>query len=93
MDDITDMRRSCRLRENTSGWRPLGSSSRLLKVPNDDDDGYGCGGVRGDAISSPGVSLGTDEFGGWCGDDNHDEGVDHSKFNVKSRNIEKHCLM
>ena len=34
MDDITDMRRSCRLRENTSGRRPLGSSSRLLKVPN-----------------------------------------------------------
>ena len=32
-DDITDMRRSCRLRENTSGRRPLGSSSRLLKVP------------------------------------------------------------
>ena len=38
VDDITDMRRSCRLRENTSGRRPLGSSSRLLKVPNDDDD-------------------------------------------------------
>ena len=34
VDDITDMRRSCRLRENTSGRRPLGSSSRLLKVPN-----------------------------------------------------------
>ena len=33
VDDITDMRRSCRLRENTSGGRPLGSSSRLLKVP------------------------------------------------------------
>ena len=33
VDDITDMRRSCRLRENTSGRRPLGSSSRLLKVP------------------------------------------------------------
>ena len=32
--DITDMRRSCRLRENTSGRRPLGSSSGLLKVPN-----------------------------------------------------------
>ena len=32
--DITDMRRSCRLRENTSGRRPFGSSSRLLKVPN-----------------------------------------------------------
>ena len=32
-DDITDMRRSCRLRENTSGRRLLGSSSRLLKVP------------------------------------------------------------
>ena len=35
VDDITDMRRSCRLCENTSGRRPLGSSSRLLKVPND----------------------------------------------------------
>ena len=35
VDDITDMRRSCQLRENTSGRRPLGSSSRLLKVPND----------------------------------------------------------
>ena len=34
VDDITDMRRSCRLRENTSARRPLGSSSRLLKVPN-----------------------------------------------------------
>ena len=34
VDDITDMPRSCRLRENTSGRRPLGSSSRLLKVPN-----------------------------------------------------------
>ena len=34
VDDITDMRRSCRLRENTSGRRPLRSSSRLLKVPN-----------------------------------------------------------
>ena len=34
VDDITDMRRSCQLRENTSGRRPLGSSSRLLKVPN-----------------------------------------------------------
>ena len=33
VDDITDMRRSCWLRENTSGRRPLGSSSRLLKVP------------------------------------------------------------
>ena len=33
LDDITDMRRSCRRRENTSGRRPLGSSSRLLKVP------------------------------------------------------------
>ena len=33
VDDITDMRRSCRLRENTSGRRPLGSSSWLLKVP------------------------------------------------------------
>ena len=32
--DITDMRRSCRLRENTFGRRPLGSSSRLFKVPN-----------------------------------------------------------
>ena len=28
VDDITDMRRSCRFR------RPLGLSSRLLKVPN-----------------------------------------------------------
>ena len=34
VDDITDMRRSCRLRENTSARRPLSSSSRLLKVPN-----------------------------------------------------------
>ena len=34
VDDITDMRRSGRLRENTSGRRPLDSSSRLLKVPN-----------------------------------------------------------
>ena len=34
MDDITDMRRSCWLCENTSGQRPLGLSSRLLKVPN-----------------------------------------------------------
>ena len=33
VDDITDMRRSCRPRENTSGRRPLSSSSRLLKVP------------------------------------------------------------
>jgi len=32
VDDITDMRRSCRLRENTSGRRPLGSSSRLLNI-------------------------------------------------------------
>ena len=32
VDDITDMRRSSRLRENTSGWRPLGSSSRLLNI-------------------------------------------------------------
>ena len=32
VDDITDMRKSCRLRENTSGWRPLSSSSRLLKA-------------------------------------------------------------
>ena len=32
--DITDMPRSCRLRENTFGRRPLGSSSRLLKVPH-----------------------------------------------------------
>ena len=38
LDDITDMRRSGRLRENTFGRRPLGSSSRLLKVTNDDDD-------------------------------------------------------
>ena len=37
VDDITDMRRSCRLRENISGRRPLGSSSRLLKVPNSTD--------------------------------------------------------
>ena len=34
VDDITDMRRRCWLRENTSGRRPLGSSSRLLKVPS-----------------------------------------------------------
>ena len=34
VDDITDMRRSCRLRENNSGRRPFGSSSRLLRVPN-----------------------------------------------------------
>ena len=34
VDDITDMRRSCKLRENTFGRRPFGSSSRLLKVPN-----------------------------------------------------------
>ena len=34
VDDVTDMRRSWRLCENTSGRRPLGSSSRLLKVPN-----------------------------------------------------------
>ena len=33
VDDITDMRRSCRLRKNTFGRRPLGLSSRLLKVP------------------------------------------------------------
>ena len=33
VDDITDMRRSCRHRENTSCRRPLRSSSRLLKVP------------------------------------------------------------
>ena len=32
VDNITDMPRSCRLRENTSGRRPLGSSSWLLKV-------------------------------------------------------------
>ena len=32
VDDITDMRRSRRLRENTSGPRPLSSSSRLLKA-------------------------------------------------------------
>ena len=38
VDDITDMRRSCRLRENTSGRRPLGSSSRLLKVPIDGNE-------------------------------------------------------
>ena len=31
VDDITDMRRSCRLRENTSGRHPLDSSSRLLR--------------------------------------------------------------
>ena len=30
---------------------------------DDDDDDGGGGGVRGDAISSPGVSLGTDEVG------------------------------
>ena len=35
MDDIIAMRRSCRLNQNTSGRRPLGSSSRLLKVPHD----------------------------------------------------------
>ena len=40
VDDITDMRRSCRLRENITGRRPLGSSSRLLKVPIDDDDEF-----------------------------------------------------
>ena len=34
VDDITDKRRSCWLRENTSGQRPLGLSSRLLKVHN-----------------------------------------------------------
>ena len=34
VDDITDMRGICRLSENTSGRRPLGSSSRLLKVPD-----------------------------------------------------------
>ena len=34
VDDMTDMRKSCKLRENTSGRRPFGSSSRLLKVPN-----------------------------------------------------------
>ena len=34
VDGITDMRRSYRLSENTSGRRPLGLSSRLLKVPN-----------------------------------------------------------
>ena len=33
VEDITDMRRSCRFRENTSRRRPLGSLSRLLKVP------------------------------------------------------------
>ena len=33
-DDITDMRRSFRLHENTSGRRPLGLPSRLLKVLN-----------------------------------------------------------
>ena len=33
VDDINDVRRSCRLRENTSGRRPLGLSSRLFKVP------------------------------------------------------------
>ena len=32
MDDITDMRRSCWLRENTSGQRPLGLSPRLLTL-------------------------------------------------------------
>ena len=38
IDDITDMRKSCRLRDNTSGRHPLGSSSRLLKVHDDDHD-------------------------------------------------------
>ena len=35
MDDITDMRRSCQINQNTSDRRPRGSSSRLLKVPDD----------------------------------------------------------
>ena len=39
-------------------------------------------------MSSPGVSLGTDEVGVWCDDDNDDEGGDHSRLNVKSRNIQ-----
>ena len=38
IDDITDMRRSCRPRDNISGRHPLGSSSRLLKVHDDDHD-------------------------------------------------------
>ena len=42
VDDITDTRRSCRVYENTSGRRPLGSSSRLLKVPNTYDVGRSC---------------------------------------------------
>ena len=34
VDDSTDMRRSCWLRENTSSRRPLSLPSRLLKVPS-----------------------------------------------------------
>ena len=44
-------------------------------------------------MSSPGVSLGTDEVGVWCDDDNDDEGGHLSSLNVKSRNIEKHSLI
>ena len=33
MDDSVDMRSGCRVRSSTSGRRPLGSSSWLLKVP------------------------------------------------------------
>ena len=33
-------------------------------------------------MSSPGVSLGTDEVGVWCDDDNDDEGGDHSRLKV-----------
>ena len=33
VDNITDLPRSCRLRENTSGRRPLSLSSRLFKIP------------------------------------------------------------
>ena len=34
VDDSVDMRSGCRVRSSTSGRRPLGSSSWLLKVPN-----------------------------------------------------------
>ena len=103
MDDVLDPDLTRLLSSSST------NSSWLLKVPNDDDDdddndnddddddddddNDGGVGVRGLAISSPGVSLGTDEVGGWCDDDNHDEGGDHSRLNVKSRNIEKHCLI
>ena len=33
VDNITDLPRSCRLRENTSGRRPLSLSSSLFKIP------------------------------------------------------------